>query len=203
MHSATHMKKLLAALLFLLATLGNMSCSSPSLGVALRLAFFRQIRGDVYLKHNLHYRTRRRGSYKVANIDHYLTAGNGIFLPYNTKVSIGRDKEGFKLKIVKTGDVILVHAPKRYLGLTTLEEYLDLILSPEPMDYTDLPEIDKKGILSGQPREGMSKKGIMIALGYPAPAFTQSLEADIWHYWNNRFSKCEVYFKDDIVERVR
>jgi hypothetical protein len=48
----------------------------------------------------------------------------------------------------------------------------------------------------------MSKKGIMIALGYPVPSFTPSPDADEWHYWKNRFAKCIIHFKDGKVDKI-
>jgi hypothetical protein len=50
--------------------------------------------------------------------------------------------------------------------------------------------------------KGMSKKGIMIALGYPAPSFTPDLGSDVWRYWNSRFIKCNIIFKNGKVESI-
>lgn len=155
-----------------------------------------------YTRYNFHYYFSGRGDDMIASIVNYVNCPNHGFMPYNTKVKIGRYKKGFELKIVDIDGVILVNAPKKYLGTKTLEEYLDLILSRTPVSYADLSEIDKKGVSSGEPRIGMSKKGVRVALGYPAPSFTPNLESDVWHYWNSRFKKCDVLFKDDIVEYI-
>ena len=156
-----------------------------------------------YLKYNFHYYTRGGDDYKVASVVNYVNCPNHGFLPYNTVVRVGRYRRGFKLRVAETGELILVDAPRKYLGRKTTAEYLDLILSPNLVSYTDLSEIDQKGISSGKPIKGMSRKGIMIALGYPAPSFTPDLDADVWYYWNNRFVKCNVHFKDGVVEYIR
>jgi hypothetical protein len=188
-------KALLRKLAFLVCgmfVLGMMGCAASP----------QQSQDGKFLKYNFHYYSRGRDNYMVASIVNYVNCPNHGFLPYNTEVRVGRYRRGFKLRVVETGGLILVDAPRKYLGLKTTAEYLDLILSPNPVSYTDLSEIDQKGISSGKPIKGMSRKGIMISLGYPAPSFTPVLDSDVWHYWNSRFIKCNVHFKDGEVEYI-
>lgn len=159
--------------------------------------------GIRYLRYNFHYYARGRDSYKVASVVNYVNCPNHGFLPFNTEVSVGSYKRGFKLTVAKTGETILVEAPSKYLGHNSKEDYLDLILSSAPVSYTDLSEIDQKGVSSGIPIEGMSRKGVMIALGYPVPSFNPDHDSNVWHYWNSRFIKCDVQFKDGEVEYIR
>jgi len=51
-----------------------------------------------------------------------------------------------------------------------------------------LSEIDREGIAEGKAKVGMSKAGIQLAIGYPPPHQTPSLDADFWRYWQNRFN---------------
>lgn len=155
-----------------------------------------------FTKYNFHYFLRGGKENMFASIVNYLNCPNHGFMPYNTEVKIGKYRKGFKLEAVKTGRTILVVAPEHYMGNKSQEEYFDLILSASPVSYTGLSEIDLKGVASGTPIEGMSKMGIVIALGYPAPAFTPSLESDVWHYWNSRSIKCNIYFTDGVVDRI-
>jgi len=59
-----------------------------------------------------------------------------------------------------------------------------------------LPEIDRRGVAHGKPYIGMSKQGVTLAMGYPPPHVTPSLEADRWIYWTNRFNKLAVVFDE-------
>lgn len=188
------LKKLVLALCVMAVLAGATSCSSH--------LNFQPFQRNKHLKYNFHCYSRPRDPYKVASIANYVNCPGHTFLPYNTVVSVGEYRRGFKLRVEKTKELILVDAPRKYLGNNTLEEYLDLILSTDPVTYTGVSEIDKNGISSGEARKGMSKKAIMIALGYPAPSFTPNLDADVWHYWNNRFVKCNVHFKNGLVDNI-
>jgi hypothetical protein len=68
----------------------------------------------------------------------------------------------------------------------------------------NLSEIDKKGIKDGKAYFAMSKKGVRIALGYPAAHKTSSLENNTWVYWRNRWKTMVVEFgSDGKVENLR
>lgn len=150
-----------------------------------------------YLKYNFHYTTEKgkvRGS--VAN---YTKLPDHKILPYGSAVKIGSWEDGFSLIDEKSRRRINVLAPRKYLAGKSLSEYLDLILSKTPVSYTGLSEIDQKGISEGRPYKGMSKKGVMIALGYPCPVKTPSTDANVWYYWKNRFGNYAVNFENGLV----
>jgi len=94
-----------------------------------------------------------------------------------------------------------VMAKGKFLAGMSLSDYLDNILSPTPVSHSGLSNLDKIGIRNGRPSAGMSKKGIMIALGYPCP-HKASPASDIWYYWRNRFSSYWVTFDDDVVVAI-
>jgi hypothetical protein len=50
----------------------------------------------------------------------------------------------------------------------------------------------------------MSRKGVMVALGYPAAHRTPSLDSNSWTYWTNRFKTIVVEFDaKGLVAEVR
>ena len=50
---------------------------------------------------------------------------------------------------------------------------------------------------------GMSKDGVVLAIGYPPEHKTPSLKNNRWVYWASRWNKFAVLFnKDGLVERV-
>ena len=59
-----------------------------------------------------------------------------------------------------------------------------------------MSKIDQKGIKRGKPIVGMSKEGILLAMGRPPVHATAALEDDIWTYWVNRWAKNLLEFNE-------
>jgi hypothetical protein len=57
-----------------------------------------------------------------------------------------------------------------------------------------LSAIDKEGIKEGVAKVGMSKAGVIFAIGYPPKHETPSLDKAEWKYWRNRFGNMFVVF---------
>jgi hypothetical protein len=150
-----------------------------------------------YLKYNFHY-TAEKGRVK-GSVANYTRMPSHKILPYGSVVKIGSGNQNFKLIDENSGKRIDVLAKNKFLAGKSISDYLDLILSTVPVSYTGLSEIDQKGISEGKPYEGMSKKGIMIALGYPCPHKTASPDVDVWYYWQNRFNAYAVNFENGLV----
>jgi len=150
-----------------------------------------------YLRYNFHYTTERN---KVeGSVANYTSLPGHKILPYGSLVRVEPRGKTFNLIDEESGQKINVLAASRYLAGISLPEYFDLILSKTPVSYTDISEIDRKGISDGKPYAGMSKQGVMIALGYPCPHQTPSPDADEWYYWKNRFRSYAVNFENGIV----
>jgi len=49
---------------------------------------------------------------------------------------------------------------------------------------------------------GMSKEGVVFAIGYPPPHETPRLEGDQWRYWKRRFDSILVHFENGRVTRI-
>ncbi|MFW6415199.1 MAG: hypothetical protein ACOCZ2_02675 [Thermodesulfobacteriota bacterium] len=149
----------------------------------------------MYTRYNIHY--YERGSDLVASCVNYIDApGHGI-LEYNTECKLEEwEGRGFKIMPKDTQMVIYFKYSQKYMPGTTLEEYVDLIMSKEPVSYKDLSSKDREGIEIGEAKTGMSKQGVKVALGYPAKHRTPSLENDTWTYWQNRFNTRVIHFND-------
>jgi hypothetical protein len=59
------------------------------------------------------------------------------------------------------------------------------------------------GIQQGQVFQGMSKQGVILAIGYPPEHQTPSLEADQWSYWRNSHRRFQVYFVGGLVSGIQ
>jgi hypothetical protein len=60
-----------------------------------------------------------------------------------------------------------------------------------------LGKIDQDGIKSGQPKVGMTRDGVLFAMGRPPFHANPDLTASEWRYWRNRFSQMVITFGDD------
>ncbi len=78
-----------------------------------------------------------------------------------------------------------------------VNEYISLITSPDAVPAKKFSSVDQKGIKEGKALVGMTRDGVMTALGYPAAHKTPSLNAPVWVYWTNRFGTIAVEFGED------
>ena len=86
----------------------------------------------------------------------------------------------------------------------TVEDYLGKITSASKVDLSQLSEKDQKGIKDGLASVGMTKEGVMMALGYPATHKTPSPDSNRWIYWQNRFGTIAVTFDNQgIVSEIK
>ena len=60
-----------------------------------------------------------------------------------------------------------------------------------------LGKVDQEGIKSGQPKVGMTRDGVLFAMGRPPFHANPDLTSTSWRYWRNRFSQMVVNFGDD------
>jgi len=151
----------------------------------------------VYLKYNVH--AFQKGSGYSASYANWTNPGPGhVLFPVNTAVRVSsfsrwRAGRGFFLTAVDEGKKIAYEFHKQRMGMT-IDEYVKLITSPKQVSLKGLSKKDREGIRLGQARVGMSKKGVMMALGYPACHRTPSLEDGVYVYWQSRFKTLAVEF---------
>ncbi len=86
---------------------------------------------------------------------------------------------------------------------STLQEHLQRYFGTTCPDLASLSPEDQAGIQNGQVYQGMTKQGVILAIGYPPDNVTPSLEADVWKYYANRFNRFEIYFTDGVVSGIR
>ena len=150
----------------------------------------------VYLKVNIHY--QYNGNDNKASYANYTAPGEGHkILHVNTPVKIeGWRNRGFKIIDTQNKEEIFFEYNHDRMEMTK-ETYLSHITSPGTVSLADMSDIDKKGIEDGKAYMGMTKDGVMMALGYPATHKTPSPEENTWTYWTNRFGTLEVVFDNN------
>ncbi len=151
----------------------------------------------VYLKYNVH--AYQKGSGYNSSYANWTNPGPGhVLFPVNTAVRVSpftrwRAGRGFFLTTVDDGRRIAYEFHKQRMGMS-IDEYTALITSPKKVSLKRLSKKDKEGIRLGKAMVGMTKKGVMMALGYPACHRTPSLEDGIYVYWQSRFKTMAVEF---------
>lgn len=151
----------------------------------------------VYLKYNVH--AYQKGSGYNASYANWTNPGpRHVLFPVNTAVRVSsfsrwRAGRGFFLTAVDEGKKIAYEFHKQRMGMS-IDEYVKLITSPKQVSLKGLSKKDREGIRLGQARVGMTKKGVMMALGYPACHRTPSLEDGVYVYWQSRFKTLAVEF---------
>jgi hypothetical protein len=80
--------------------------------------------------------------------------------------------------------------------------HLDQIFGTSCPDTSGLGEADQVGIKLGKITPGMTKKGVLLAAGYP-PDHASQLEADTWKYWRHKFGTFDVIFEGDVVKEIK
>ena len=155
-----------------------------------------------YLKNNIH--AYDNGRDIKASYANWTDVGTGhLIIPVNTPIEIKKWRKGFIFITRDTGKKVYFEFHKGRMGMN-VQEYIGLITSPEPVSLSSFSEKDLEGISDGKAQVGMTKTGVMTALGYPATHRTPSLVENTWIYWKNRFKTLAVEFDDEgIVKAIR
>lgn len=148
----------------------------------------------VFNKYNIHAQDLR-GHIK-ASYANYIDPGAGhLIIPAGTEMVIAKLSRKLIVLRLQDGRRIEFEFHEQRMGMSA-NEYVQLITSPVPVSLDKFSSVDKEGISQGKCLEGMSKAGVMTALGYPAAHRTSSPEANTWVYWTNRFGTRQVTFND-------
>ena len=103
-----------------------------------------------------------------------------------------RDKQYFYLNHKGAGEPFERHL-LRYFGQSCNSKIVQ-----------GLSEADRTGIKKGRVSRGMTKSGVIYAIGYPPKHVTPDLDVYEWTYWKNRFNRMVVIFDETgVVTGVR
>ncbi len=147
-----------------------------------------------YTKYNIHAQVKD-GRTAIASYANYTDPGAGhIIVPAGSEISIiKKSRKGFDFTYKGGATSIRFECHSKRMGMGT-DEYIDLITSAEPVSFAKLSKLDKQGMQEGKASVGMTKAGVLAALGYPAAHKTPSLDAATWIYWTNRYRTLGVDF---------
>ena len=151
---------------------------------------------------NAHYYTQvtmqyEKGKYRTSNYR------KGTLLPVNTEVELlGFTRKAIKIKLLKANQDLLIENVAKHTGETPHQAFVKLF-AKRPLDLRAFSKLERKKIKQGQVAKGMTKKAVLVAIGYPPITRTPTLEANEWTYWRNRFRTFIVYFKNGKVSHIK
>ena len=125
----------------------------------------------------------------------YLQSG---LIPVCSKVVIeDMTHKKMRFTVIKTGRSYTFYDHKSNLGPfhVLLGRYFGSTCDPDAVKK--LSEIDRKGILHGRAYPGMTRQGVIYAIGYPPEHETATLEMPRWKYWISRYNTLVLYFGED------
>lgn len=125
------------------------------------------------------------------------------FVPVCTPVRIDSvGSKGVQLTVLTTGRSYTMEVHKTLV--MPIEAHLDRTFGPVcPKEaLAALGPVDQEGIRDGKVRTGMTREGVIRALGHPPDHATPDLAAPEWRYWINRFKTMVIVFSGDVVSEI-
>ncbi|MFT2091834.1 outer membrane protein assembly factor BamE [Paraglaciecola sp. 2405UD69-4] len=131
---------------------------------------------------------------------------NGTMIPMCSEVTI-KDVDEKEVEFVYNNVTYTYLWDKhtRKAGESLLQNMSNFIdTSCDEAKVASLSTVDQEGIKEGKPKVGMTKEGILFAMGRPPIHATPSLDSETWMYWLNKFKKQAIEFdENDIVTEIR
>jgi len=147
-----------------------------------------------FTKYNIHTQSKN-GVKAKASYANYTDPGVGhVVVPAGTEIDITKQsRKGFVFTYDNGSKKVTFEYHDKRMGMS-IDEYIEKITSSQPVSYNKFSKKDKKGLADGKAYAGMTRKGVLAALGYPATHRTPSLDEKTWVYWTNRFKTIAVEF---------
>lgn len=148
----------------------------------------------IYTQTNLHPDEQRKRLYSI----NYQQSG---FIPRCTEVELlDVSKKKLIFKANNEEYQYLYHKASGSFD-ENIKKYFDT--SCKKSKLRKLTAIDKEGLEAGKVFKGMTKDGVILAIGYPPVHKTKSLEEKRWKYWTSRFGTLDIIFdKNNKVKKI-
>lgn len=151
----------------------------------------------VYLKYNVHVQeqTGRDGAkiYKASYSGWVDPLPPFFVVAAGSAVQIEKSRGGFTLTPQAEPKAIAFEFKEKHMGMS-LDEYLAQLTSPQTVSLDRFSKTDRAGIKAGKAQVGMSKQGVLTALGIPPRHKTPSLDENSWTYWKDKYRTLVVEF---------
>lgn len=126
----------------------------------------------------------------------------GAVVPVNTQVKLVEiTKKSITIEINASGQNLVVKNISKHTG-DDIYQAFNKLFAKQKINLAQFNTLEKTNIDNAKVALGMSKKAVIVALGYPPNTRTNNLEANSWVYWRNRFNTFIVNFKNDKVSEI-
>lgn len=125
----------------------------------------------------------------------------GKLLTFGTEVEIiGADDTSISFKDKKTNKKFTIRYTETWM-MMPMENFIKRLLTTKDRKALteDMKQVIVEKISRGVVEEGMTRKEVLLAYGYPVAHRTPSLEEDTWIYWSDKLSSIRVVFKNEKV----
>ncbi len=126
----------------------------------------------------------------------------GVLLPVNSEVSLIKKTGKSIVVALEGGQKLTIENIENYSG-ENIDGIFARTFSAQKVDLTPFSELERNAIAAGEVKTGMSRKAVIVALGYPPKHKTPSLQSNQWRYWRNRFGTFVVHFENDHVSKIQ
>ena len=101
---------------------------------------------------------------------------------------------------VRGRQVVFVANGRRYRYVahrsspSPIDQHVQRLFGPTCPDLARFSAEDRAGVQQGRVFQGMTKAGVVVAMGYPPERFTPTLDADVWTYVRRQGGRLQVQF---------
>lgn len=151
----------------------------------------------VYTKHNIWYENPT----KIYGINYK----KGKLIPIGTEIEFlkfGRGRiDFFEFRVVKWDKVFRVYLEGRFQPDFHIQGLRQQMLTNKTFEELthNMKTEEIQAIKEGKVIKGMSKRAVLLSLGYPPRHKTPNTAQDIWVYWKDRFNSFTVRFNEEGV----
>lgn len=127
----------------------------------------------------------------------------GTLIPVNTQVRLEEiTDDDIMMQIMPDLTKLRVENVEKHTGDTTARAFAKLF-NKNRVDLSGFSKLEQEGIQVGRVVNGMSKRAVITAIGYPPITQTPTLQGNRWTYWSSRFNRFVVEFLNDRVARIQ
>ena len=128
----------------------------------------------------------------------------GKILPFGTEIEpIEADSKSLTFRDKETGQKYCINVDSSFMMIPAEFYYKNLLTTKTKNEIiegiqTSVVEKISKGVIE----EGMTRREVLLAYGFPVAHRTPSIKEDTWVYWTDKLSTLRVVFKGDKVVAI-
>ena len=127
----------------------------------------------------------------------------GASVPVNTQVKLlNITSKTIEVELDNSVKPLLIKNVPKHTGDDVFQAF-DKYFSHTRLNLNQFSSLERSHIQSGTVAKGMTKKSVVVAIGYPPITETINLDADTWVYWSGRFNKFNVNFRNGRVSGIK